>query len=252
MNLEPADDESLDVLSNRLRLLQRRRGHRAATDDVLLAWAGLHHVERPARFLDLGTGKGTVALLMLSIDTQTRGTGIEVYRPSYDLAVRNTTLNGMDARMTLIHGDLRMPGLVSDDAKFDLITGAPPFMPLGTGILPQDPQRASGRFELNGGVEAYFQAAARALAPRGRAVILMDGLGTARGIEAAHEFDLCVYHVIRVMPRPKAPPTYGLIVAGFEQRPRTDDSIAIRGPSGDGWTARYNGIRAFLDLPCAG
>ena len=32
--MEPREGETLDVLSNTLRLFQRRRGHRATSDDV--------------------------------------------------------------------------------------------------------------------------------------------------------------------------------------------------------------------------
>ena len=32
-------DETIDRLTTRLKIIQKRRGHRAASDDMLLAWA---------------------------------------------------------------------------------------------------------------------------------------------------------------------------------------------------------------------
>ena len=249
MSLRPGPDESLDVLSRTLRILQRKRGHRATSDDVILAGVAAATAPAPERILDLGTGKGTVALLLLRRFPEALAVGLEAFPESHDLAVRNAALNQLDHRYSPRLGDLREPRNLADEDPFDLVTGAPPFMPMGTGVLPQDPQRAAGRFELKGGVEGYAVAAAGACGALGRVVLLMDGAGERRTEAAFEAAGLSVHHRLAVCPRPARPPVYWIFVGGPEPGPCTVSRWAMRGASGEAWSPEYGALRATLDLP---
>ncbi|MEE2756714.1 MAG: methyltransferase [Myxococcota bacterium] len=245
----PSDDESLDILSNRLKILQRKKGHRATSDDVLLAWAALEFGGSSKRMLDLGTGKATVAMLTLSCRSQLSAVGVEVFPQSVDLARRNTRLNGLDARLSIIEADLRHHHRFAKLGPFDLVTGAPPFMPIGTGLLPHDEQRASGRFELKGGVEDYYIAAAKNITPRGSIIVLMDGAGGARNEAAAEASGLWVHNRLDVAPRPTRPATYSITVARAYPGVRNHTQHTMRDNSGSAWSTWYQTVRRDLDLP---
>ena len=249
MNLEPGPGESLDVLSRTLRILQRKRGHRATSDDVILAGVAATVTSAPERILDLGTGKGTVALLLLRRFPEALAIGLEAFPESHALAVRNAALNQLDHRYSPRLGDLREPRHLTGEAPFDLITGAPPFMPVGTGVLPQDPQRAAGRFELKGGIEGYAQAAADACAPQGRVVLLMDGHSEDRTEAAFGAAGLSVHHRLAVCPRPNRQPVYWVFVGGPDPGPETVSRWAMRATSGEDWSSAYAALRETLDLP---
>src|SRR5213078_2755580 len=92
--------------------------------------------------------------------------------------------NGAEGRVELRHGDLRDPEMLPEGATFDLVTGTPPYFPIGTGVESTLVQKAPCRFEHRGGVEDYTAAAARALAPRGR-FALCAAYGQQERIEAA-------------------------------------------------------------------
>lgn len=244
-------DESLDRLSRRLWILQKRRGHRATTDDVLLAAFALV-AGPPPDLLDLGSGKGTVALLLCGVLPALRALGIEKQPASVDLAQRNARLNGLEDRYTPLLADLRaLPTLTAVAPRsMRRVLGAPPFMPLGTGHLPRDPLRAAGRFELHGGVEAYAQAAAWALHPEGEAVLLMDGHGRARLEAALAAAQLHLRALIAVSPRPERPPTYWIARAGHRaEGPAVSAQLHLRETHGEAWSAPYRALRAQLDLP---
>lgn len=246
-------DETLDRLSTTLRILQRRRGHRATSDDVLLAFAALRAMPDARRVLDLGTGKGTVALLMCRALPTARIIGVEAFAASHDLARRNAALNGLTHRFDPRLGDLRDPAVLAGEPPFDLITGAPPFMPPGTGVLPTDAQRAAGRFELRGGVEDYCATAARHLAADGRAVILMDGQSRDRTLAAAEATALAVRRVIEVLPRPGRPATFWIVETAHldpaTTAPPVEEQLTMRDAAGEHWSAAYAAARAALDLP---
>ena len=230
-------DERLDFLCLGRWLIQRIKGHKATTDDQLLAWAlyqSRSH-KAPLSVLELGAGKGTISLILSVLWPKTRFVGIEAFPESYELSLRNRKLNHLNTHFFPILGDLRDPKIIYSalnhlqqstnvntraekplpDSKqfpgYELICGAPPFMPLGSGIMPQDQQRASGRFEIRGGIEAYLEAVTQLLAPNStsRAFILMDGQSHERSLKAISQVpSLRLIGHCEVLPRPNQAPTY--------------------------------------------
>ncbi len=253
----PTDDLQRIQVTRSLSLMQRRRGHRTATDDVLCAWGGLDAAPRARRLLDLGAGHGSVTLMLAGALPQATGVAVEIQAVSYELLVTNLVLNGLDARVAAVHGDLRDPDLLAAaPGPFDLVTGSPPFMPVGSGPLPKDPQRAGGRFELRGGVEEYAAAIARWLAPEGVGVLLMDGASRPRCERALARARLALRAAVTVHPRAGKAPRYLLYVLGHGGRPDrparparpAERRLVIRDQAGR-WTPQMARIRAALELP---
>lgn len=245
------DDETVDRLTRSYRIIQKRRGHRAASDDTLLAWAAARVRPDAAFALDLGTGKGAAAMLLLARLPSCRAIGVEAVAASHDLAVRNAALNRLRDRYDPRLGDLRDVSVLAGAPPFDLVMGAPPFMPVGSGILPGDETRAAGRFELRGGVRDYVEAAARHLAQSGAAVILMDGLdgSAARAAGALAAFGLHPCRVVTVLPRPGEPPTYRIFVASPGACTPAEETLCMRAGAGEALSPEYRAIRDEMDLP---
>jgi len=257
-NLDPGravkvgPDETLDRLTDALRIIQKRRGHRAATDDTLLAWAAVRAQPEASRVLDLGSGKGTVALLLLQRMPACRVVGVEAEPVSHDLALRNRLLNGLTERWTPRLGDLRDPALLAGEAPFDLVTGAPPFMPIGTGTLPRDPVRAAGRFELRGGVSDFVATAAQHLSAAGVVVILMDELGRGRAEAAFEAVGLGLRRLVAVHPHAGQRPTYWILVATRGAADTVEDTLNLRPGADTAYSPQFDAIRRELSLLAAG
>jgi tRNA1(Val) A37 N6-methylase TrmN6 len=235
-------------LTRRLVLWQRVRGHRSATDDILCAFAA--HAAKPdaASILDLGAGQGAVGLMLAGVNRIATVTAVEVQDVSYELLVRNVAENGLAGRVTPIHADLRTVDLGGQ--RFDLVTGSPPYLRPGAGVVPRDAQRAAARFELRGGIEAYCTAAARWLAPEGSAVLLMDGAQDGRSRHAAAEASLVPIQRLTIYPRPSAPPRFIVYQLRRPSNSRSceERSLTIRDEKGR-WTTEYTAVRRTLDLP---
>lgn len=179
------DDLTSDALTADFRLLQRRRGHRFSLDDLATAWVAARARPEARVTLDLGCGIGSVLLMIAWRLREARCFGIEAQEISFGLAQRNVIENGVGARVTVALGDLREVARAEAYPPCDLVTGTPPYLPLGTALLSPDPQRAAARVELRGGVEDYLLAASRVLAPDGRAVVCADGRFPERVIRGA-------------------------------------------------------------------
>jgi len=171
-------------------LYQRSEGHRTSTDDLITSWYAVHrHPARPERYLDLGCGVGSVLLMISHKLRPPVAHGVEAQPGSVAMARRSIAeLPGNDIAFRVEQGDIRDHEL--GDAPYDLVTGSPPYFPVGSGSLPSDPQKRDCRFDTRGGVEAYLQAAARAMSEAGRFYLVFQTRQTERLMRAARRHGL--------------------------------------------------------------
>jgi tRNA1(Val) A37 N6-methylase TrmN6 len=175
----PAEHETLDPLVGDWQVLQLRRGHRFSVDDIVCAWRAAAALPQARRLLDIGCGIGSVGTSTLWKLGHADATlvGVEAQQISVDLNRRSVRLNGLEDRITVVHGDLRDPDVIPERLRpaggFELITGSPPYIPEGKGVMSPIPQRAGARMELRGSVFDYCEAARRWLAPGGRFAFVM-------------------------------------------------------------------------------
>ena len=154
------------------RIFQRKNGHRHGIDDATTAWYALQKSPPVKNTLDLGTGIGTVGLAVLwALGQGAKLTCVEAQETSYRLLTENILGNGLNECVRAIHGDIRDLDL---GERFPLITGSPPYFPIGTGSLPEDSQKAHARFELRGDVGDYARAAKRHITEDGLFVFLFS------------------------------------------------------------------------------
>jgi tRNA1Val (adenine37-N6)-methyltransferase len=206
----PLDDLTDDALTDRVRVLQRRSGHRYSVDDVATAWLALRALPGARSCLDLGCGIGSVLLMVADRLPKARAVGVEAQAVSYALAERNVEKNRLGRRVSVQYGDLRDPALLDrmlqaeaafgHEGGFDLVTGTPPYKPLGTASVSPDSQRAHARIELRGGVEAYLTAASRVLAPEGVFVMCAQNEQAARVTKGACAVGLLPIYRVDVIP----------------------------------------------------
>ena len=96
-----------------------------STDSMVLA----HFVklQKNARVLDLGSGCGTLGLLLCSADPSCRVTGIELDPAAHGAALENIRRNGLDIRMDSICADLRTVSELVPAGSFSCCVSNPPY-----------------------------------------------------------------------------------------------------------------------------
>ena len=165
--VEPSEGETLDYIAGHFRIFQLARGHRFSTDDVLTAWYGTQGAPRVDRAADLGSGIGSVAMIVAWRLPGARMVTVEAQPVSIRLARKSVEYNGLTERYRLLEGDLRDPAHFEGELPFDLVTGSPPYFPEGTASKAAHPQAVPARVEMRGTVADYAETAARILAPGG-------------------------------------------------------------------------------------
>lgn len=91
-----------------------------STDSMVLA----DFVRTSARILDLGSGCGTLGVLLCAADPKCHVTGIELDPLAHNAALNNIHHNGLQARMDSICGDLRT---VNQVGAFRCCVSNPPY-----------------------------------------------------------------------------------------------------------------------------
>jgi tRNA1(Val) A37 N6-methylase TrmN6 len=179
------------------------------------------------RILDLGSGIGGVGLLTLwGLGPAAELTCIEAQAVSHRLLVANIAGNQLTDRVVTRLGDLRDLAL---DERFSLVTGSPPYFPLGSGILPGDAQKAHARFELRGDIGDYAHAAARHLEHDGVFVFCFPSPQKNRAWARVRDAGLHITAWCDVVPRTGLRPLFTLFACRRAQLAcRVDRPFEVR------------------------
>jgi tRNA1(Val) A37 N6-methylase TrmN6 len=204
--------ETLDAISGHFRIFQLRDGHRFSTDDILTAWYGTTWCPTARTALDLGSGIGTVGLICAWRLPGAKFVAVEAQSESVALAKKSARYNGLAERYEIRAGDFRAAEILRAEEKFDLITGSPPYFPLGAGVESEQPQKLACRFELRGTVADYCATAAKHLALGGffACVFPQEPAQLARVEAGAKNSDLVIVRKRPVVFREGDPPLVAL------------------------------------------
>jgi tRNA1(Val) A37 N6-methylase TrmN6 len=251
--LWPDADEDLCWLAGDWRILQRQDGHRFSLDDLVTAHtaATLLAAAPPRRLLDLGCGIGTVLLFLAWRFPDAGCLGIEAQALSAGMAERSIAWNGAGERCQVRLADFREPFALAGQGAFDLVTGTPPYFPRGTGLESDHVQRGPCRFEHRGGVEAYCEAGARALAPGAPLVMCASSLQVERVLAAAPAAGLGLERRRDVVPRAGKPALFSVFVlraAGACAHFTHDPPLVVRDAEGRR-TPDFTAVRAEMGMP---
>jgi tRNA1(Val) A37 N6-methylase TrmN6 len=153
------------LLSGRIRLRQPAAGYRVAIDPVFLAAAV--PAEPHQVVLDVGCGAGAAMLCLAARVPQCRVVGLEMQRDLVRLAGDNAILNGMEARVSVMIGDLlRLPPRLSPGA-FDHVMANPPYNEKGRTVPAALPNKTQSTVEGDADLAAWVRFVLAMVRPKG-------------------------------------------------------------------------------------
>lgn len=128
-----------------------------STDSIALG--GFVRLPKNAKVLDLGSGCGTLGLLLCAADEKCSVTGVEIDEQAHNMALHNAVANGIASRLTSICENLKnIPDFLSP-GSFTCCVSNPPYF--AAGALSKSTPNA--RHEQLCSLEELFRAAAWAL-----------------------------------------------------------------------------------------
>ena len=128
-----------------------------STDSMVLSWFA--RLPKNARVLDLGSGCGTLGLLLCARDENCHVTGLELTQEAHRAALENIRRNALDRRMESICGDLRQVPSLLPAGHFSAVVSNPPYFSGG----PAAQRTPVARREDQCAMEALLRSAAWAL-----------------------------------------------------------------------------------------
>lgn len=156
-----------------------------STDSMALA--AFASLSKKAKVLDLGSGCGTLGLLLCAKDAHCHVTGVELHQDAHLTALDNICRNQLSGRMESICADLRtLPRLFSPGA-FQVCVSNPPYFAAG----PQSVKTPHARREDHCTLEELCSAAAWALQYGGDFFLVHrpERLAEICAIGAAHQLE---------------------------------------------------------------
>ncbi|EFL51917.1 putative RNA methylase [Solidesulfovibrio fructosivorans JJ]] len=213
-------------------LVQPPNGFRFGTDALLLACFAASLPGR--RVLDCGTGCGPVGLGMLlsGEDSQRLVLGLDKAPEMIAAANANAQALGFGDRFAARLLDMRdlrdRPDIVSAESM-DLVVANPPYRHPDSGRRPPSADRETARFEVDGGLEAFVDAAAYALVNAGRFACVHLAERLAHVVRSLAARNLEIKHILPISPRRDAPAKQMLVLARKNGRPglRLDPPLAL-------------------------
>lgn len=176
-----------------------------STDSMVLA----HFAKLPknAAVLDLGSGCGTLGLLLCSREESCRVTGIELTTDAHEAALENIRHNGLTGRMESICADLRTLSDFLAPGSFHCCISNPPYFSGG----PASKQLPLARREDACTPEDLFRSAAWALKYGGDLFLVHKPERLAELIAAAAAHKLEAKRLCLLRHRPDSPVTLILL-----------------------------------------
>ena len=107
------------------------RLHNGYTLELSSALSGFAKLPRNVSVLDLGSGCGTLGLLLCARDQHCQVTGVELDEDAHKMALHNAQVNHIEHRLTSICADLRTIPSFIEAGSFSVCISNPPYFSSG-------------------------------------------------------------------------------------------------------------------------
>ncbi len=163
-----AEDERIDVVNEKIRLIQKKQGLTFGTDAFLLA-AFVRSAPKTVA-VDLGSGTGILPLLLLAKGKIKSATAVEIQSAFADLIARNAKLNGFADRITPLCANVRDLRPEDTHGEVGLVISNPPYMKCTSGKRNESDEKYIARHEVCGNIGDFCACAMRLLKHGGKFV----------------------------------------------------------------------------------
>jgi release factor glutamine methyltransferase len=129
-------------------------------------WKFLNSLNRPATFLDFGTGSGCIGIALCHFGPASTGCAIDKSKDALEVARENAARNKVQDRITFLLSEAF--GALEAIARFDLIISNPPYIPAGEiPMLQEEVRNFDPHAALDGGWDGldFYRLLAREARP---------------------------------------------------------------------------------------
>ncbi len=159
--MELYENERINEINDDIKLIEKKEGLTFGTDAYLLS--AILPKRQNNIYAELGCGTGVVSLLALNRKKCAHVYGIEVQSEIAEVAKRNTELNCLSDKLTIISSDLREVKATTLGCEVDVVFSNPPYMKADSGKANENDFKNISRHEIFGGIDDFCACASRIL-----------------------------------------------------------------------------------------
>lgn len=152
--------------------------------------------------------------------------GLEIQPELAEMARRSVALNGLEAKVRILEGDLRNLPTELKPNSFDCVISNPPFYSTGKGVVSENQALAMAKFEISCKLEEVVIAAKRLVKGNGRFALIYPSERFTELIMTLERHNLIPKRICMVHPKPDAKSNLVLI----ESRPGVGREVEILPP----------------------
>lgn len=158
--------ETIDEIGP-FKIIQKKKGYRFTEDPIRLVEFTLP-LSKDDTVLDIGTGSGVIPLILAYKSPAKNIVGVEIQKGLAELALRNIKINNLSKRIKILNCDYRALKDVFKRKRFSVILSNPPYIPINSGRVCPDKQRAIARQEIFGTLKELVHISRYLLKPNGK------------------------------------------------------------------------------------
>ncbi len=211
------NDETIDILDDKLRIIQKKNGFKFGIDAVLLA--DFMRLYKNERLCDICTGSGIVAILA-SRKGPKQITAVEIQEDYADMAGRSVKMNEIHNLITVLNGDIREIENLLAKHSFEVVSANPPYKELQGGISAERSDRDIAKNEVMVNLQEVIRCAEYLLRPNGRFYMVHRTERLADIMCTLREYKLEVKRMRMVQGTADKPPSLVLIEAQKGAKPK--------------------------------
>ena len=207
-----------------LQIIQNPEKFKFTIDAFLLT--GFINPGPKDRLMDLGTGSGVLSLLIGGSKQVDSIWGLEIQPELAEMARRSVILNGLEAKVRILTGDLRDLPTELKLNSFDYVISNPPYYPTGKGVIPKNQALAMAKFEISCKLEDVLIAAKRLVKGNGKFALIYPTERFTELVVALERHNLVPKRICFIHPQPGVRSNLFLL----EARPGAGREVEILSP----------------------
>lgn len=193
------DDERIDDIGfGNLRLIQKPSEFCYGVDAVLLS--DFAQVKKGDRVIDLGTGTGIIPLILSHKTRASVIIGVEIQRGSWERAIRNAKINGLENRIHFILGNVKDFYIDTDLNSYDIVLCNPPYVRYDAGVQSGNKAKMAARHETFATLKDFVRTASLLLKKQGEFFIIHRPSRLVEVLCACREYGMEPKEMRFVMP----------------------------------------------------
>lgn len=212
-----------DLFVKNLKIMQDTDSFCFGTDSVLLAHFA--KIKSKDTIVDLGSGNGIIPLLIYGLYNPVHIDGIEIQKASYELFVKNISLNHLEEKISAINADINF--LQKDYyEKYDAAISNPPYKETFTGIENEKDSKKIARHEIFITLKQLIEKTSLLLKQNGRFYMINRPERLSDALKYMEEYKIMPKNLCFVHSKISKPPVMFLI----EGKKSVNKGLSIKPP----------------------